>query len=55
MTAQELLEELEQLVDKYGDCPVTTLSDEKVAEVRAYDENGDFDGPVVEFCLIIER
>lgn len=53
MMASDLIEELEALIDKHGDCVVTDNgSDRAFNEIRAYDENGMCDGRAVEFSLI---
>jgi hypothetical protein len=52
MTANDLIEELETLVDQYGDCPINFMNDAPLIEVRPYDEKGEMRGPIVEFALI---
>ena len=52
MLASELVDELESLIDRHGDCPVTfVLNGKEVMEVRPYDKDGIYDGPPVEFSL----
>lgn len=52
MLASELVDELEVLIDRHGDCPVTfVLNGKEVMEVRPYDKDGIYDGPPVEFSL----
>lgn len=53
MTAQQLIEELEGLVDAHGDCIVTLNGNDRevVTEVRMYDADGDMVGRVVEFSI----
>ena len=52
MLASELVEELEGLIEKHGDCIVTMgASQREIGEVRGLDIFGDLDGHVVEFSL----
>lgn len=52
MTAAELIEELEDLIDRHGDCIVTLNgNDRTIEEVRTFDAEGMIDGKVVEFAL----
>lgn len=52
LMASELVEELEQLIDRHGDMLVTIADNcAKVREVRAYDTNGNSIGKPVEFAL----
>lgn len=56
MLASELVDELELLIDRHGDCPVTfVLNGKEVRDVRPYDKDGMYDGPTVEFSLAEEQ
>ena len=56
MLASELVDELELLIDRHGDCPVTfVLNGKEVMDVRPYDKDGMYDGPRVEFSLAEEQ